>query len=211
MSPIAVCIPSIGRSGQMLHDLIEVCKDEADVVEVWDNEETLAPIPGIEVIRSAGASIYAEWDAFARLYDDTHHLAFLNDDIEMARGTLTALRLACERGAGMASVAPAPNIAKVQPRWMPRSVAGTYRQGGICGWAFMVASHCYPSEGIDPRFRIWYGDDDLVWKVRANGHRAVRCEGITVRHETSTTVNSLSWVPEAQASDSAVWRSLGRP
>lgn len=211
-TPIAVCIPSIGESGQMLHDLVEVCKDEADVVEVWDNQDTLAPISDIEVVRCPVNSIYTEWNLFARDYGDTHHLAFLNDDIEMARGTLSALRRACETsGVGIASVAPSPNIARVPAVCRPRVVSGTYRQGGICGWAFMVAEGCYPHEGVNVDFQVWYGDDDLVWKIQANGHRAVRCDDLTVRHEASTTVNCLPWVPEAQAADSALWQSLGRP
>lgn len=208
---IAVCIPSIGRSGQMLHDLVDMCWDEADVVEVWDNQDMVAPIPGVEIVRCPVDSIYAEWNFFAKEYGPSHHLAFLNDDIEMARGTLPALRRMCEAGAGIASVSPGINLPKASEACRPRQVAGTFRQGGICGWAFMVARGCYPVEGVDERFRVWYGDDDLVWKMRANGHRAVRCEGLSVRHATSTTVNSLSWVLEAQAADAALWRSLGRP
>lgn len=209
--PIAVCIPSIGRSGQMLLDLVEVCRDEADLVEVWDNEDTVAPIEGIDVVRYPVDSIYKAWNAFAEDYDDTHHLAFLNDDIEMARGTLRAMRRAVDRAYGIVSVTPGRNAPKVSAGWFPEEVSGTYRQGGVCGWAFMVARHHYPSEGVDERFRVWYGDDDLVWKIRDNGHRAGVLHGVSVRHEASTTVNSLPWVPAAQAADTELWRSLGRP
>jgi hypothetical protein len=207
---IAVCIPSIGMSGGLLHPLVDRClaEPDVDVVEVWDNQEVVAPIPGVDIVRAPGLTIYDEWNCFASTYGATHDLAILNDDIAMAEGTLPAL--AGVAGFDMLSVAHHPNLPLVNPLRV-REAKGTFRQNGICGWAFVVRQGCWPEDGIDSRFQVWYGDDDLVWKLRRDGRRVGVHEGVSVRHEQSTTVNSLAWVPAAQAADGELWRSLGRP
>jgi hypothetical protein len=210
---IAVCIPTIGRS-DLLRPLVEVCliEPQVEVIELWDNQDTLQPVwpDGVEVVRAPGLSIYQEWNSFADKWGERYNLAFLNDDIEMLPGTLTALAYWLKVLA-IVSVGPRMDAARVDPPGNPRLVDGTYRQDGVCGWAFMVALDCWPVGGIDERFKVWYGDDDLVWKLRRAGCVTGRLDGVTVRHEQSTTVNSLPWVAEAQAADAALWRSLGRP
>lgn len=212
-TPIAVCIPSIGRS-PLLMDLVDVVLDELDVdpeaVEIWDNSENEAYHPWAPTIHAPDSTIYQEWNEFAKTYGATHHLAFLNDDIAMMPGTLQAFALACDTGWQAASVAARPNEPRVDRAWHPRLARGTFRQGGLNGWAFMVAKGAYPPEGIDDEFQVWYGDDDLFWKMSRAGCRLCVLEGVSVYHETSTTVNSLDWVPAAQAADADRWKALCR-
>lgn len=199
MTPIAVCIPTLGMSGEMLLDLVRVCSTEPDVIHV-----------GLYTA-SPETSIYQKWNQFAAQWSEHAHMAFLNDDIEMMPSTLPVLASALVGAMGMVSVAAVPNEPKINEHRHVRPVNGTYRQGGISGAAFVVRKGCWPTNGIDERFRVWNGDDDLVWKLRENGHGVAVHEGVTVRHVHSMTINALSWCAEQQGRDFALWRELGRP
>lgn len=203
---IAVCIPSIGKSGPMLPALVEACRAEhVDVLEVWDNQDMCPPMLNAEMVRAPGLTIYQEFNEFAREYNDTYDLAILNDDIVLLPGSLGKLEAALNEGFGL--------ISGTDQRYGSgtRETQGTIRRGGIRSWAFMVARGCWPEGGIDERFRVWYGDDDLLWKMGREGQRIGVHEGVYVEHRHSTTIHQLDWVPEAQAADSALWASLGRP
>lgn len=207
---VAVCIPSIGKS-TLTGELVSVLRSEPEVnrIEIWDNSDgfySQTPWEGVTVFCAPGASIYREWNAFARIWSERDDMLFLNDDIEMAPGTVGALREALTE-VDLVSVASMPNRAHVgASRWV-RRCTGTYRRNGICGWAFMVRKGKWPSGGIDERFKIWFGDDDLVHKIARTGV----LEGVTVRHEESTTVNSIPNVDKLLAQDWNLWfKELGR-
>lgn len=218
MNRVAVCIPTVGKCGDMLRELVAVCLEEESVckVELWDNSLDGAlgddwPIDEkpLDIFYAPDMTIYQEWNWFARYWNNHADMAFLNDDIEMAPGTLNRLTEAMI-DYRLLSVAPNPNEALVGDSRAVREVAGTYRQGGICGWAFMVQQGCWPCDGVDERFEVWYGDDDLVWKMRRDTRPVGVLEGVSVRHEQSTTVNSLPWCQEAMVRDQKLWRKLGR-
>jgi glycosyltransferase involved in cell wall biosynthesis len=61
---------------------------------------------------------------------------------------------------------------------------GTYRHGGMSGWAFMVKTEMR-SNGVPPiddQFVWWAGDDDLAFAVEAAGYRQARVQGLSVEH-----------------------------
>lgn len=205
-TPIAVCIPSIGRSGKMLDDLIAVVKAEigVDVVEVWDNQEVLAPRTDVVIARAPGLTIYEEFNAFARMFNETHHLAILNDDIVLQSGAIRNLVGALGENYGLISGTDQPGGVGV------RQTSGTRRRGGIRSEAFVVRQGAWPAEGIDERFQIWYGDDDLVWKIERAGWGIGVHEGVYVEHRHSTTISQMDWVPQAQAEDGRLWHKVLR-
>lgn len=208
MTPIAVCIPSIGKSG-LLASLVDACVEESgvEVVEIWDNSTGTVhnswPEPA-ETVYAPDMSIYDEWNSFAATYGGTHHLAFLNDDIVMAPGTLQAL--AGRLSVKYAAISVAPGLHPSSDLAHLRPAAGTFRQGGFCGWAFVVRRGAWP--GIDERFKVWCGDDDLVWKLRGQVGVA---EGVSVWHEQSTTLMSNPAFMQQGHRDLELWLSMGRP
>ena len=213
MTPIAVCIPSIGKSS-LLSPLVDVCVEEpgVEVIEVWDNSSTGTvhnswPVPA-ETVYAPDFTIYDEFNNFAWAYNRTHHLAILNDDIAMPAGTIATLVSGFKQGNyGLVSVAPFLDADKGM---VP--VHGTRRQGGICSWAFVVRRNCWPDEGIDSRFKIWYGDDDLLYKMERTGWRIGMHWGASVHHLHSHTLSQTHWVAEAIGHDIDLWHNkLGRP
>ena len=212
MTPIAVCIPSIGKSGKMLDDLVNVCRSERRVahISVYDNSPD-GVLP--DAIHRPGQTIYQEFNEFASTWDCRAHMAYLNDDIVMAPGTLDALaaELDGNEDLGLVSVDRQETQARVEPRRVRRT-QGTVRVGGINSWLFMVKRLCWPIEGIDERFQVWFGDDALIWKIKENGKEAAVLEGVSVEHRHSLTLNTIPGVAELQAADADLWhRQMGRP
>jgi hypothetical protein len=77
-------------------------------------------------------------------------------------------------------------------------VSGTYREGGIGGFAF-----CARTDGPTPdeQFEWWGGDDDLVWQYEASGNwRCAVAIGVPVRHPEPET--SAITKPELAAAKS---------
>lgn len=211
MNPIAVCIPSIGRSGKMLDDIIELAKAEPGVekVVVYDNSDDNTCLRSTK--HRPGKTIYQEFNEFAEDWNWKAHCAFLNDDIELAPGTLTALatELSGNSDLGLISVDRDNTQARCEPRRVRRT-SGTVRQNGVNSWVFMVKLGHW--RRIDERFQVWYGDDDLCWKIEQAGKRVAVLEGVSAKHEWSMTLNTIPQVGEKQAADGRLWHGeLGRP
>jgi hypothetical protein len=211
MNHVAVCIPSIGRSGKMLDDLIEVVLREKRVVfvGVYDNSaDGLCHYKGTQ--RRPGLTIYQEFNEFGADFNNSAHMAFLNDDIVMAPGTLDAMAAELDGNddLGLISVARDASTPACDPERV-RRCEGTVRMGGINSWLFMVKQENW--HPIDERFQIWYGDDDLVWKIRQSGKEVAALEGVTAKHEWSHTLVTIPNVGHLQAEDGRLWRSMGRP
>lgn len=127
----------------------------------------------------SGFGITHQWNsgwrrALADLGPDTAVL-FLNNDVTISPGTLAILRrVLVERDdlwvVGPDYDSPAGTIPHGRPR--VREVKGTYRTGGIPGWAFAVrpgVQNCIDGM-FDERFVWWCSDDQLVERVvRAGG------------------------------------------
>lgn len=213
MNHVAVCIPSIGRSGKMLDDLVEVCLAERRVVYVgvYDNSDD-ATCLFRRTIHRPGWTIYEEFNEFGADWNTRAHMAFLNDDIVMAPGTLDAFAAELDGNTdlGLISVDRDQHVTRCKPKRVRRTT-GTVRLGGINSWAFMVKINCWPHVGIDERFKVWYGDDDLCWKIEQMGKRVSVLEGVNAQHEWSMTLNTVPNVGELQAADGQLWHSLGRP
>jgi hypothetical protein len=65
-----------------------------------------------------------------------------------------------------------------------RPTHGTYRHGGMSGWAYATTGETWP--GIDPNLNWWAGDDDLAANIQVAGGSQLRV-GIPTWHAGSAT------------------------
>lgn len=213
---VSVFIPTIGRSPVLVELILSLAADPiVRRITIGDNgmePDQLALIEAAcdrifyaEVTDQRGVGLYAMWNQAITEADG--HLAILNDDVRIPMGMVSCLALAA-LAHDLTLVCPDYALTDPHLSLHVELVQGTYRDGGVCGFAFLVDADRCPL--IDERFRIWYGDDDLVWKIREQGGRVGILRGLPVEHLGSLSVNSSDWVPAAQAEDAALWQSLGR-
>lgn len=88
---------------------------------------------------------------------------------------------------------------------------GTYKDGGMCGWAFMLRG-TLTHEGlpyVDENLKWWYGDDYIELQVRKLGYMVVRVLGLPVDHINEATASNgeNTWVQAAKEEDVKYWKS----
>jgi hypothetical protein len=208
---LVTAIPSLGIS-PLLEEVVYAARQESMAVRVYDNtpehEFSQVPVmPGVSVIRMPGQSIYAEWNAAAEWARDLDaHVALLNDDIHLLPGVLTKLGAALEADPALALVSvdwdetpdPEPHVVRA---------FGTFRKGGIAGWAFVARADRWP--GVDESYQVWFGDDSLVFGLIRAGWKIGRYRGLFIPHITSTTIHALPWTQEAIILDEIRWLREG--
>lgn len=154
---------------------------------------------GVEVVRRPRATIYQIWneawrDALVAARAGTPvELAILNNDIDVPPGFLGHLARALR--------AAPDDVWITYPDWrldpcegaQPRGLTptrGTWRAGGMSGFAFMLKPEKHDSAGwpfIDERFEWLCGDGDLVRQMELRGGTAARVEGLGLRHRRRAT------------------------
>lgn len=222
---VVAVVPSVGRGPHLRSVINAVMNDVLDVL-VFDNWDTTVPRPWPDiprlvvdlhgVTRIPGVGLYTVWNRAvdaAKVLAPEPYVLFLNDDIAVPAGLTDALRgvLDSRPDVGMVSVdhagvTPSAAVEHVQ------NVNGTHRVGGFQGHAFMARTQAWPLYGIDHRYRIWYGDDDLVRKVRRAGWTVAVARGVRCVHEESSTVNAWPDRDAICAADAALWRTeTGEP
>lgn len=192
---IYVGIPSVGLS-PWLHDLIESIDSGGVMIEVFcngDRDDLLRVVANIPqhtstcLLSREDAGIYQMW---AEMMDRAVEFGcrtcvILNDDVEIHGGSLAtaANLLASPTSWGMVGWDPDAYPGNVCREVRP--ARGTYREGGITGFAFAVN----PRVGIRPdlNFGWWGGDDDLVWTYLDRGLKVGRMMGVGVIHHSSTS------------------------
>jgi GT2 family glycosyltransferase len=202
-------IPSLGIS-RLLVDVVQVAKMESLAVRIYDNtpvdEKSLVSkvVPGATVVRKPEDTIYGMWNDAAKWAStmEGSYLALLNDDIHLEPGVLTKLVEALDDNPALALVSVDWDDTPVEEPYVTRAL-GTFREGGIAGWAFAVKPNRWP--GIDPLYRCWYGDDSLVEQLIREGWEVGRYRGLHLVHETSTTIHALPWTQEAIIEDALRW------
>jgi hypothetical protein len=150
--------------------------DELNLSAKWNTGLDRAEVAA----RSAGLS---EWNVLV-----------LNDDIEFQDDFLGLLAEALRS---------APDIAVACPNWQRKleipdgALVDVARFGppAMAGWCFMVRGE----QGLraDPRFRWWYGDDDIRLQVLGSGRRLVVVGACRVGHLRGGESTTAS--PELQA------------
>lgn len=176
----------------------------------------------VSVKRRPRATIYQMWNEAWRDALDAGRagapveLALLNNDIEVLPGFLGHLAQALRR-------AP-DDVWITYPDWrrMPEDglalsgtltpTRGTWRQGGMSGFAFMLKPEKHLEAGwpfIDERFRWLCGDGDLVQQMQRLGATAARVDGLPVRHlhRATSTNGRNTWTALAGQRDLALSRA----
>ena len=219
--PIHVVIPVRDRWELTERIVAQVTAEPIDRLWIFDNGSTdgtpqrLTRIgdPRITVILAPGWGIYRMWNQGwlnALLTADPVAVAFLNNDITLPPDALTTMRDALyDRGERWA----------VYPDWRRdvsagsaytgevTATTGTYQDGGLCGWAFMLRgeAHRLGLPLIDEGYEWWYGDDFLVASITEAGRLVCRLDGLPVDHVGEGTASSHAWVADAKVRDARRW------
>lgn len=193
--PLAV-IPSCGES-PLLFDLVSTLSRDSSVL-VMLNSVKGDPEPLWTGIAEAGGTplhyrqpvnIYHLWNKGIELARQARStsLSILNDDIRIGSGSVLAMDQIIQAGWGAVGWDYLhPDMNNLDRM---RRVDGSYRRGGIGGFAFAINPWA-PPRLIDERFSWWGGDDDLFNLIREAGFDLGVAVGIGVHHETSTSSNA---------------------
>lgn len=170
-----------------------------------------------EIIEAAELGIYAMWNAgWEKAIDDSHdcYVLFLNNDITFGHWFVQTLSWVLDHNddVGIAypnydrNVSEGKNVPDVI-QYLP--TRGTYKDGGMCGWAFMLRGRLV-DEGlpfVDENLQWWYGDDHIEMNVRNLGYMVVRVLGIPVDHINEATARNGSneWTHASKEADVRYW------
>jgi GT2 family glycosyltransferase len=159
-----------------------------------------------EIIGMPGVSIYSEWnDAAAGARGTGQHLLLLNDDIVMLPGTARALADALDQNPDCGLISVGHTVPAVSPGAVVRVSHQTGDRRSFMQWCFIARADMW--QDVDSRYRIWYGDDDLIWKMTAAGHEVGVLQGVGVSHYVSTTSVQQPWTHQAAGEDGQLWAS----
>lgn len=204
---VVACIPSVNLS-PYLPTLLEVLAESSCPAMLFDNSEkgafTVEQQQRIEYRWVPGQSIYSSWNMAARMADEAGYSFMLlcNDDIEMLPGTVSALVNAlADTNWGALSVGTTDPVVRPASLTATSHIAGTRR--AFLQWCFLIRLAAW--QDVNPNYKIWYGDDDLLLKLERAGWQYGALQGVGVQHHTSTTLNQTSWVNAAIADDIALW------
>lgn len=159
-----------------------------------------------ELVHMPGSTIYEEWNhaaAWAREHDA--YLLCVTDDVRLAKPVPSELAAALDvrEDYGLIST----DVHLQHGDFGPRDVVPTSHQAGnryeFATWCFIANPRAW--QDVDPGYKIWYGDDDLIWKVNAAGWKVGYLQGVGVTHFTSTTSHQLPWVMAAAHEDGQLW------
>jgi GT2 family glycosyltransferase len=210
--------------------------DEVDEVWIYDNGSTDSTQDWVRnrqniderlvLVESPGLTVYQMWNQMiqrANKQFDKCSLAILNNDIRIPPFAIRDMSAKMREGGFV--------IAGVDPtrtglysftieywdksRALPKPIVPYCEQlkiGDRVGWAFVTAAEFWKNEeyAIDPRYKIWYGDDDLYRRAIYLGGKTCIVRGIGSDHAESQT-----WYPPERLADIAndkelfqqIWRN----
>lgn len=202
---LIAAIPTIGLSPLLgpLLDVLRECKVEA---RLYDNRKLPSELDfDVEKIHMPDVSIYAEWnDAMHWGWERDANVLILNDDIEMSPCTISSLRYGIETHSDYGliggfsghpiTLCEKLDVSPITPHAGRRD---------FTNWCFIARPSSW--QPIDERYRVWYGDDDMILKIYSSGAKVGVMYGVGVRHDTSTTSRQLDWVHQAVKEDERLW------
>jgi GT2 family glycosyltransferase len=95
-------------------------------------------------------------------------------------------------------------VAHLSPNYDGRVLSGiqyvrtTFKGRGLAGFAFMVRGEVFDRVAFDKGFRWWYGEDDLVARIEAEGGRVGIVGDATVEHIGGGS-QTIRYTPEVLA------------
>jgi GT2 family glycosyltransferase len=199
MSPhLGPLVETLERVGVETRVYVNSVHDQ--VIEDW-----ILPQPTIHM---PGASIYTEWNhAAAWALDEDAYLLQLNDDIVITQCLPGALAMTMNRESTFGLLGVGEYHLVCDPGEAVETSFALGNRYAFSAWCFMVRPGTWTD--VDERFRIWYGDDELIWNVNAAGWRTGVVRGVGVIHHTSTTSTRCPWTVTAAGEDRVLWESKG--
>ena len=137
------------------------------------------------------SGIHAMWNQGLSLLKG-NHVAFVNDDVEIEKGTIDKLCEALDKNPRYGLVSPVYWDGELET---DKKVVGTCRgrydgTGGIGGFCFVLALDVADAYRFDERMKWWYGDDDVVRSVDAMGRDTCLVSGTRIVHRHSRTIET---------------------
>lgn len=206
-------VPTLGANEQRLRRClgsVEAARDEglATIVVVWNDPRRAVPDLGDVVVLVPGCNLgFAGSVAHARRRTSSRHLWLLQDDMEVERGCLRALRDRLDSDPSIAIAAPvtvddegyvgANSRGGViatdfsMDHWFPRDrvrpsdLDTSHRLDWVASSGSLVRVDAFDSVGgIDPGFfPVFWGDVDLGFRLTRAGHQVVLVPEAVARHE----------------------------
>lgn len=170
---------------------------ELDHLLIYDNTDEqsihrwLPPVSDVlRILDGSGMTIYQMWNQgwdYALTLATEVNLAILNDDITIPSEFIGRMALALRSNPEWWLVYPDYSLRVADDlQWdePPRETRGSYKDGGMCGWAFMVRAEKRRAglPRIDEQFEWWCGDDDLAHQIELMGGRQGRIVGLPLDH-----------------------------
>lgn len=194
-------IPTIGEAPQLRGLVAELLRADVEVLLTVNRPDvTLPPFPPLVWrIDVPDTSIYHGWNLGLGLARTRRcRVAILNDDIVLEPGALTDVARLMDDARDVAICGFDYTQSCLRQL---RPVEGSYRHGGIGGWAFIADPTRCPD--ADEDYEWWYGDDDLFFTVADAGHGLAIAEGCWVTHQGETTARNHPWTDKAKLRDLA--------
>lgn len=157
----------------------------------------------IELVDAAGWRLYRMWNEGVRRARERApvcDVAILNNDLRLGPSFLSSLSVALRADPRLLAVSPTCNGRVIDGVEL---VNGTYKSGGLAGFAFMVRGEAFDTVSFDEEFEWWFGDDDFVAQIERCGGRIGIVGGTWVDHVNGGSQTLLDRVPE-------VWEQLQR-
>jgi GT2 family glycosyltransferase len=157
----------------------------------------------IDLVDAAGWRLYRMWNdgvRRARERSPRCDVAILNNDLRLGPTFLSSLSSGLRSDAQLWAVSPAYDGREIDGVELVR---GTYKEGGLAGFAFMVRGEVFDAIAFDEEFEWWFGDDDIVAQIESRGGKVGIVGATWVRHVNGGSQTLLDRVP-------TVWERLQR-
>lgn len=174
--------------------------DEVDEVWIYDNGSTDATRYWIQqqqaiwarlkYIDASQMGFYEMWNHMIKNAADIGgvKLAILNNDIRLPHMALKTMADNMGRYTIVTIDTTRTSFQPIEDVHVNRISGWWYR----VGWAFMVNADFWKNEefAVDPRFKLWYGDDYLYRRTLERGGRIGTMVGVGCDHAVSVTTNT---------------------
>lgn len=194
---VSVVIPTIGKD-RMIIDLLQQITEQLDDtirnIYVMDNGMDLQTkkdcllFPLVKIVSCPNMGIYAMWNLgvkYSLTLDKNDYIAILNDDLILNTWSDFFKRLIEPLDLDPDIWAACGNYDHRDLGDVPFvDVTGTFKDGGFAGFCFVVPGRAYMA-GLplfDERYKIWYGDDDLMHHIHKKKKRTVMAGGAFMTH-----------------------------
>ncbi|MEO7430019.1 MAG: hypothetical protein ABIY48_11635 [Acidimicrobiales bacterium] len=153
---------------------------------------------GIVPVAAEGMCLHRMWNlgvALARAEQLECNVAILNNDLRIGARFLGGLSDALRADERLWAVCPTYDERRIEG---VAHVVSTFKRRGLAGFAFMVRGEAFDRLRFEERLTWWYGDDDLVAQIYAQGRRVGIVGGVEVDHVNGGS-QTLRMTPAVEA------------